>query len=195
MPSFACYGSWNPCTQNTQNSPSSTLADDGVAGYISTGDSWTAQDEGGTWIWDFGASHTGTFTVKWYAVSTKNPSYCDSVTITLSASNNGAAYTTFNTFTETSSTPYGSANSPIVSSITGTYRYVEFDQHSSTSCISNPSYGYVDVLDVVEIVEVEEVVDMVVLVEVEVDAVVVLEEVVEVVVRAKFAMMFPVPSA
>jgi len=108
-----------------------------------TGDAWVAQDEGGYWIWDFGASYTRTFGAYWYASATIISGYCTSFSVTWYASNDGSSWTQFATYTFSGTATYGSAASPISSSITGTYRYIEANQYSTTSCMVY-GYTYVD---------------------------------------------------
>ncbi|HVC58300.1 MAG TPA: hypothetical protein VND15_02390, partial [Candidatus Acidoferrales bacterium] len=143
-PSFTTYGSWSTGTYNTQVSPGSTIASDGSYGYLNTQDSWTAQDEGAYWIWDFGSSMTKTFTVKWYQATTPNGGYCVSFSTTLYASNDGSTWTQIATYTASGAGSYGSSGSPIVSTITGTYRYIKAQEYSTVSCLTAPGQTYVD---------------------------------------------------
>jgi hypothetical protein len=144
-PSFSTQGSWNPSGSNQQTNPQDTLALDGVYGYMSTYDAWIAQDEGATWVWDFGSNLTGTFTAVWYGQATADSGgYCTNFSINWYASPDGSTWTNFASYTFTGTGSYGSSSAPISSSITGTYRYIKVVQYSTTSCMVNEGYTYVD---------------------------------------------------
>jgi len=141
-PSFTTYGSYNPTTNNIQENAGDTVKSDDVYGDMRTTDSWTAQDEGCYWIWDFGSSASRSFFVEWYNSLTGTSGYCGAFTTTISVSADGSSYTTIGSNQLTSI----STSSLFTNNYNGTYRYVKVDQYSTTACMATYGYSYVDVV-------------------------------------------------